>query len=430
MPLKERSTRALRALKELPAKARAARADHQARHRPSGFTFLLGERIAFMPPAWDALTTPESVCLHRPFLEALEAAGPEGLRSHYALVADAEGKPLAAVACQSLVLDGAALPAKGSPSPAKAARDKALARMQQRILVCGNLLGWGPQAVAFAPGADRAAVWPGILEALYRIRRADGLFGETGLVMVKDLDAPGWEDGGEALHRFSYRPLDTEPNMILSFRPEWRTFEDYLGAMKSDYRSGLRKQIREVEAAGLVLERLDAAGVAAHADELHRLYHEVHDRQKMRLVSISRDWLPTLAARFEGEFTVTVIRRPGEAKLLGFISTLKDRDGAIGYYIGFDKAEAASGQPLYLRLLYALVEDALALGARWVSLGRTALEPKAKLGAEGQPLRCYLRHRIPAMNTAVQGLLRVLPEPAQPPRRAPFKPTKGDPQPA
>ena len=423
MPLPPRPARALRALQDLPSRVKAARADHRARHAPSGFSFLLGERIAHLPGAWDTLTAPASVCLQRPFLETLEAAGPEGMRTHYALVADRDGRPLAAVACQSLQLDGAALPAKAAPpSRAREARDRALAKVHSRILVCGNLLGWGPQGIAFAPETDRAAVWPGILEALYRIRRADGLFGETGLVMVKDLDEDLCADADEALQRFSYRPFDTEPNMILRFQPGWRTFEDYLGAMKSDYRSGIKKQIREVEAAGLVLERLDAAGVAAHASELHRLYHEVHDRQKLRLVSISPEWLPALAARFGRDFIVTVIRRPGDPKLLGFISTLRDREGAIGYYIGFDKAEASAGTPLYLRLLYALVEDALSLGAAWASLGRTALEPKAKLGAEGQPLRCYLRHRVPAMNAVVQGLLRVLPEPAQPPKRSPFKP--------
>jgi hypothetical protein len=424
MALKERSARALHALKQLPAKARAAREHHQERHRPTGFSFLIGERIALMPAAWDALTAKASVCMSRGFLELLEQAGPEGLRTHYALVADGEGKPLAAVSCQSLTVDGAAVPSKSTPTKLKEARDKGLSRLKQRVLVCGNLLGWGPQGIAFAEGVAQAEVWPGILEALYRIRRADGLFGPTGLVMVKDLAAEDWAAGDDPLRRFSYRPLETEPNMIIRFRPEWTDFEAYLGAMKSDYRSGIKKQIRDVEAAGLVLERLDAAGVAAHAEELHRLYHEVHDRQKLRLVSISKAWLPSLAARYGKDFTVTVIRRPGQDGLLGFISTLKDRDGAIGYYIGFDKAEASTGVPLYLRLLYALVEDALAMGAAWASLGRTALAPKAKLGAEGQPLRCYLRHRIPALNTVVQGLLRNLPEPEQPPERSPFKPAK------
>ena len=164
--------------------------------------------------------------------------------------------------------------------------------------------------------------------------------------------------------------------------------------------------------------------MAEVADDLHRLYHAVHDHQKLRLVSISRAWLPSLAARYGKDFILTVLRRPQEKKVLGFICTLKDRDGAIGYYIGFDKETAAQGVPLYLRLLYASIEDALTMGAAWTSLGRTALEPKAKLGAEGQNLRCYLRHRVPALNSVVKGLLHALPEPTQPPKRAPFKPSK------
>jgi len=424
MPLKERSALALKALKALPGRARAARKHHQERHCPSGFTFLLGERIGLMPAAWDTLTASASICLSRGFLELLEQAGPEGLRLHYAVVADAQGTPLAAVACQSLTVDGAAVPSKSAPTRLKEARDKGLSHLKQRVLVCGNLLGWGPQGVAFAPGVDQGTVWPGVLEALYRIRRADGLFGETGLVMVKDLSAQEWEAGDDPLRRFSYRPLETEPNMVVRFRPEWTDFEAYLGAMKSDYRSGIKKQIKDVAAAGIELERLDAQGVAEVADELHRLYHEVHDRQKLRLVTISREWLPALAKHYGKDFILTVLKRPGEGKVLGFICTLKDRDGAIGYYIGFDKEEAAKGVPIYLRLLYALVEDALTMGAAWASLGRTALEPKAKLGSEGQPLRCYIRHRIPALNSVVQGLLLTLPEPAQPPKRAPFKPVK------
>ncbi|HTL98197.1 MAG TPA: GNAT family N-acetyltransferase, partial [Holophagaceae bacterium] len=146
-----------------------------------------------------------------------------------------------------------------------------------------------------------------------------------------------------------------------------------------------------------------------------------HEKQKMRLFTLSEDWMPVLAARFGAAFRTTVLRRLTDGRLVGFITTLKDRDGAIGYTVGFDKETAAAGVPLYLRLLYAMVEDALSLGAAWASLGRTALEPKAKLGARPQPLCCHLRHRIPAMNSVVTALLRVLPEPAQAPERKPFK---------
>jgi hypothetical protein len=406
-------------IRAVTAKAKTVQANHRLRHAPSGFQFVFADSIHHLrPDHWDALADGASVCLSRAYLECLERAGPSNLRGHYALIYRG-AEPVAAVACQSVEVAGGGLPPKKeSPGRLKAARDKALDRVHSRVLVCGNLLGWGPQGVAFSAGEDPAALWPAVAEALYRIRRADKLFGETGLVMVKDLEAG---DSGEAtLSAFSYRPFDTEPNMVLPLKAEWRDFEGYLAAMKSDYRSGIKKQIRDVEAAGVTVERLDAAQVEREKAAIHGLYLQVHEKQKMRLVTLSEDWIPSLAARFGAAFRTTVLRN-GTGRLVGFITTLKDQDGAIGYTIGFDKDTAASGVPLYLRLLYAMVEDAIALGTSWASLGRTALEPKAKLGAKPQPLRCHLRHRIPAMNAVVTALLRVLPEPAQAPERKPFK---------
>jgi hypothetical protein len=215
--------------------------------------------------------------------------------------------------------------------------------------------------------------------------------------------------------------------MVLKLRPEWRSFDDYLGALRSDYRGQIRKQARDLAGAGCTVERLDAPAVARHADELQRLYLDVHERQRLRLVTLSRDFLPALASHYGEDFRTLVVRRSADGALLGFVTLLRDRDGAIGYYIGYDKQVAATGVPLYLRLLSALVEEALACRAAWLSLGRTALTPKAALGAVGEPLRCYVRHRVPAMNAVLRALLGAVPQPAQPPDRNPFKPAKAPP---
>ena len=409
-------------VRRLASKIRELKLEHDLRHRPSGFRFALAEGIdQLRGDHWDALVAERGVCLSRPFLRVLEEAGPENLKSHYALVYDAE-RPVAAVACQSVGIDGSRLPSREKAGRIERLRDRGLKRLKQRVLVCGNLLGWGPQGVAFAGGQATDRLWCGVAEALYRIRRQDVLFGQTDLVMVKDLsDAEGHADG--PLRRFSYRPLETEPNMILTLKPDWRTFDDYLGALRSDYRAKVRKLARVVEKTGLVVDRLDAAGVRARADDLHRLYLEVHERQKLRLVTISPRFFPALANAFGDHFRTIVLRR--DLALLGFVTMLRDGDGAIGYYIGFDKDEAARGVPIYLRLLHALVEEAIAGGAAWVSLGRTALEPKASLGAVGHPLRCWVRHRLPALNAVLRALRHAAPEPTPPPERNPFKAAKG-----
>lgn len=396
----------------------STRARHVERHTPSGFQFALFDSIHMVSPAvWDGLVKGQSVCLSRAFLETLEAHLPSALHQHYALIYR-DGTAVAAVAAQSVEITAAALP-KGQRTSVGPLRTESLAHIKQRILVCGSLLSWGPHGIAFAPDAEAASLWPAVAEALYRIRRASRLFGETGLVMVKDLTA-AQAGATEALRRFSYRPFETEPNMLLALKPGWRSFDDYLKDMKSDYRSGIKKQLRDIEQAGLVLARLTPVETAHHAQALHSLYMQVHEKQKLRLVTLPPDWIPALAQRFGSDFRTTVLRQGTGGTIVGFATTLKDGEGAISYHIGFDR-KTAEGAPLYLRLLYALVEDAIDLRAAWVSLGRTALQPKAKLGAKPQSMHCLLRHRIQAMNLVVGRLLRVLPDPDEAPERNPFK---------
>jgi len=88
--------------------------------------------------------------------------------------------------------------------------------------------------------------------------------------------------------------------------------------------------------------------------------------------------------------------------------------------IGFDRAAAAEGLPIYLRLLHATVGDAIAWRCQRLSLGRTALEPKAALGAKPEPMSVWLRHRVPALNWMLRGMLSAVPH-DEAPARNPFK---------
>jgi hypothetical protein len=129
-------------------------------------------------------------------------------------------------------------------------------------------------------------------------------------------------------------------------------------------------------------------------------------------------FLPTLAERLGDDLRFTVLRKDGE--LLGFVTTVKDGETAVGYYIGFDRKQNAE-IPIYFRLLQAVVGHAIALGCKRLSLGRTALEPKARLGARPDPMRVWIRHRIPMLNLIVRGLLHTIDDHEEPPQRNPFK---------
>lgn len=160
-----------------------------------------------------------------------------------------------------------------------------------------------------------------------------------------------------------------------------------------------------------------ASEIGRGAENLHRLYVQVHSNAKFRPVTLRSDFLPTLADYLGDDFRCRVIKRDGQ--LLGFVTSLRDRDTAVAYNIGFDR-RAALEIPLYVRLLNAVVEDGISLGGQRLSLGRTALEPKARLGAKPQPMRVLVRHRIPMLNMLVRALLHTI-EHDEAPERNPFK---------
>jgi predicted N-acyltransferase len=240
------------------------------------------------------------------------------------------------------------------------------------------------------------------------------------MVMIKDL-TDEQAGAGAALRKSNFRRFETEPNMVLQLKPSWASFDDCLNDMKSAYRSRIRKTLQSLDESGIVLERITPEQVEDAAVEIYGLYHQVHDRKKLRLATIGEKWIPALARHYQNDFRTVVVRPRERGKILGFITLIRDGDGAFGYYMGFDKAGAARGLPLYVSLVYAGVAQAIEMRASRLVLGRTALGPKAQIGAKPQAMYGYLRHRSSVLNLAVPSILAVLPAPKQAPDRHPFK---------
>ena len=395
-------------LKKVVDRVNDARARHRERHKASGYGFAFADSIAYLPEAhWDVAAASGGFFMSRPYLQILEQTCSSQLRQRYALIY-LGARPLAAVCIQMGEISAAQFNKQRSKLRG------GLERIRARYLICGNLLSWGQHGVSFAPGIEPVAVWPAVAEALYRIRRSEKLIGETDLVMVKDIAEPEMPDS-KPLRRYSYRSASTGPNMILTFSPQVKSFEDYLASLNNRYRKSAKQILKEIDAGGCTVETLK--DLPAHADALHRLYLQVHEKAKVRPVTLPANYLSALAGVAGAGLRCTVIRKDGA--IIAFVTTLKDGDTAIGYFLGLDYALNAQF-PLYFRLLLAVVQDAIELGCRTLSLGRTALEPKAKLGAKPVELKVWLRHRIPALNYLMRNLLVAVPHETAP-ERNPFK---------
>lgn len=398
--------------------------------KPSGFRMVIADGISLLDPVqWDNIVKGQGFFFQRDYLLMLEGAGPENLEYRFVIIYDGS-EPVAALVLQIANIKGDQIgsgkksnlesskrPKEFLKKVLRPVKEKILSGLQERVLVCGNLLSYGFHGVAFADNKkdDRANIWPAIAEALYRVRNSDKLFGETDFILIKDITAEHL-DQSKVLSKISYRELETEPNMALEILPEWKTYDGYLASLASKYRSAVKQQIlKPIEDAGCkVLHLLD---IENHVDRIHQLYLEVHENAALRLFTLPAAYFEALAKVAGKNFLCSIIKR--EEKILGFIITLKDGQMGYGYHIGYDKKEAEN-LPLYLRLLHASVSDACDLGISTLSLGRTALEPKARLGAKPEPISVWLRHRQPVMNIFVKNLLRAVPH-DEAPERSPFK---------
>jgi hypothetical protein len=165
-----------------------------------------------------------------------------------------------------------------------------------------------------------------------------------------------------------------------------------------------------------VIERVE--DLRPHARRLHELYLNVVGNASVRLVTLREGYLPGLAAALGSDFSCHVVRRGDE--ILGFVTAVRDGKTAIGYFIGFDRD--TGGLPIYLRLLHTTISEAIRWGCDRLSLGRTALEPKAGMGAKPEAMSVYVRHRVPALNWILRGVMGTVSH-ADAPERSPFKAT-------
>ena len=414
----------------IAAKARAIGASllsiHEERKRlrgPANLQYAIADSITMLDAGhWASLTSGASFFLSRDYLRGLEQVLPANLSPRYAMIYR-EGKdgpqPLAAVYMQLAEISLAQLRPEKPRAKAKdvsAPLDKLAAGAMQRVLTCGNLLTYGQHGIAMAAGADEKQVWHGVAEVLYRVRQAEKLVGKTHFVMIKDIHEPHTAGAKHLLH-LSYRYVETEPNMILALGASWKTHDDYLGGLTSKYRTNTKNNVfKPIEAAGCSVERL--TDLAPHQHRIFELYKDVQSNADVRPFELRPEYFAALQQVSGDRFRCSVVKR--QDKLLGFLVSVADGETSVAYHIGFDRGEAAAGLPIYLRLLHAGIEHALEMGCRRISYGRTALEPKAALGAKPEAFGILCRHRQPVLNKLIKRVLTGI-EHEEAPERSPFK---------
>lgn len=265
--------------------------------------------------------------------------------------------------------------------------------MNRRLLVCGNLASCGMHGAAFAIGVNRNQAWARVAGVLERIAWGDTSYPGANCVTVKDLGQSAF-DGSQRLSHNSFSPLRTQPNMILELETRYECFEDYLAKLRAKYRKQHKRTIRGIDGSGLRAGPL--TDIATHSATLHHLYCAVLNKTPLSLAAPREGYFSALADVFGKSCICSTVSDAG--KILGFIITVKDGEDANGCYLGLDYG-ANARHPVYLRLLQLHIDNAIKLGCRRALFGRTALQPKASLGARPVDTYVWVRHRYPLVSS-------------------------------
>lgn len=428
LPKKTREKLALLKTKIAAKKTEKAKRPHKklakkALRSASPYQFAIADTIDSLNPAlWDVAAKQAGLFMSRSYLQAIETALPDNIRHCYALILQ-EGQVCAAVLMQIVELRIKDMQKDPDPeaNPAQKALAKAsknlTSRLKQKVLVCGNLLNFGFHGIAFAEGIEPFDAWHGIADLLYRVRRSHKLEGNTNFVLIKDI-LDEQLAGAKRLELLNYRYVETEPNMVLALNPAWKTYDDYTSSLASKYRSSLRNQVfKPMDAAGCSVELLNETDIIANQERIHDLYLQVQANASVRPFELPEHYFTTLAQALGERLRFTVIKQA--EVMIGFLITVADGKTAIAYHIGFDR-EATKDLPIYLRLLHASIADAISLGCESISFGRTALDPKASLGAKPVSFGLMMRHSQPVINTLIKRLILGI-EHDDAPERNPFK---------
>jgi hypothetical protein len=194
---------------------------------------------------------------------------------------------------------------------------------------------------------------------------------EKGLLLALNLESAGQVPQGVAA-------TSTLPTLTLEH--SFKSWPEYLAAMRSDYRRRIRNILVRSDELQIRQQPCDVF-TTAH----HDLYLQVLGRSDAKLEQLERTFFSHLPDAFE------MLTAERDGRLAGWAIVLNAAEGYYFFLGGVDHAEDMA-HDVYLRLLVEVARHGIESGARRIDLGQTAEIPKLRLGGQCHPLYLGATH--------------------------------------
>ncbi|MBF8149731.1 N-acetyltransferase [Winogradskyella sp. F6397] len=253
-----------------------------------------------------------------------------------------------------------------------------------RVLFCGNVFLSGEYGTFIKEGEDKVETFKAIAKG---VRQVTNSTKKLMAVFVKDFKDESLPITNH-LEDFNYAAMQVEPNMIITLKPEWQSFEAYTNALKSKYR--VKANRADAKSDTLVAKLFSVKDIEIHKDALQELYQNTIDNANFNAQILNLDTYVHLKKTFKDQFIVKGYFL--NEKLVGFLSAMQNDTNLDAHFIGIDYSKNKEFA-IYPRILNDYVRLGIATKSTQINLGRTASEIKSTLGAKPETLTCYCKHK-------------------------------------
>ena len=152
---------------------------------------------------------------------------------------------------------------------------------------------------------------------------------------------------------------------------KWNTWEEYLGAMRANYRRRILQALKKGERIQYELLKDNKD----FTDEWYKLYEQVFDHSEYSLEKLTADF-------FRNDIAKTVLLKI-DGKVEAFIQLIEDRnnDMLIFEFCGYNY-EIGHQYDIYYNMMAEITKYAIEHKFKYVQFGQTAYDAKMKFGAK------------------------------------------------
>jgi hypothetical protein len=171
---------------------------------------------------------------------------------------------------------------------------------------------------------------------------------------------------------------------------QWDSFPAYLAAMRSHYRTRVKKaQSRWIPVKESIVEP------ETFGEDLYKLYENVFTRSRYKLERLSIDYFR--------KFPADIVQFTVDEKPIAFAQTALHGDELIFLFSGTDSATNRKYDTYFNMLLY-VINKGITAGCQSIDLGQTAEEIKCTVGCRQAPRDFHVAHSNRIGNLILQSL--------------------------